>query len=258
MKKLLIFVVTAFLLLALPGCEDPPGSQNSPEPEATETTEAKYIWTISIDGTKSRTYGDGQLTANYTVHLSASMEGGESPLGEYHGEIRVEYEGVPDEATLYAINFLKGSYDFEGWGENDAYSFTMEPYDHTEIIGFVRDAYQGAGARLAPLLQGTGMYLAEDILWTDSDWEMWLSAGLTGIFGIDAQGDETGGSAHIYTPFGNDSASREGSVPLGCSIHFINENRVQFNIWRHGYNDVNLSFTGTLDKVLLSDTIPVK
>ncbi len=261
MKNLLVFVMAAVLLLALCGCEAAPISQTPPEPEASataEVTEDRYIWTISIDDTKSQTYGDGQMTANYTVHLSASMEGGVSPLGEYHGEIRVDYEGVPDAATLYAINFLKGSYDAEGWGENDAYSFTMEPYDHAAIMGFVQDEYRGEGARLAPVLEGIAMHLEEDIPWTDSDWEMWLDAGLDGVFSIDGYGDETGGSGHVYTPFGNGSASREGPVPLSCSIHFSDENRVQLNIWRHGDLDVNLSFTGTLDKVLLSDTIPVE
>ncbi len=267
MRKSLIFALIVLLLLPLTACsekmaleiEKPSGAETileTAKPLETEPPELGYIWTISIDDTKSETYGDGQLTANYTVHLSASKEGGDSPIGDYRGEIRVDYQGVPDAATIFAIEFLEGSYDFEGWGDNDAFSFSMEPYDHTEMMGFVTAAYQGAGARLAPLIEGIAMHTAEDIPWTSSDWGMGLDAGLEGVFGIDAFGDDTGGASNVYTPFGGGSASSDEPVPLRCSIHFIDESRVQLNIWSHGNMDVNLSFNGTLDKVPLSDTIP--
>lgn len=258
MKRLLVLIMAAFLVFALSGCEAMPDLPKLPEPETTEPAKEKYIWTISIDDTKSQTYADGELTANYKVHLSASMEGGESPLGEYHGEIRVDYEAVPGGAARAAISILKGSYDFKGWGENDDYSFNMVPYNHEEIMNFVADAYQGAGARLAPILEGTAMYVAEDIPWTDHNWNVWLDAGLKGILSIEAQGNEQRGSVRVETPFGSDSAGRSGPVPLGCTIRFLDENRVCLEIWRHGNVDVNLAFTGTLDKVRLSDTIPVQ
>lgn len=258
LKKLLFLLFLALGLLLLAACDalPIPAQKGASAPASAPTAAPEYIWTVSVDGTKAQRYGDGQLSANYTVHLSASKAGGDSPLGEYRGELRVDYEGVPDEATLFAIELLGGTYDFEGWGENDAFTFTMEPYDHAKIMDFVAAAYQGEGARTAPLMTGVAMYMAEDIPFAQSDWAMGLNAGLAGVFGVDAEGDETGASSSVYSPFGSGSASSNEIVPLRCSLHFPDESRVQFNIWSHGKLDVNLSFEGTLDKVPLANTIP--
>ena len=256
MRKLFILLLATLLTLALAACDDIPTLENH-DTDQPEATSPAYIWTISIDDSQSQTYGEGQLTATYTVHLSASMEGGDSPLGEYQGELRVDYSGQPDEATLFAIEFLQGSYDFDGWGENDAFSFTLVPYDQEQLMQYVAGAYQGEGARTAPLLTGIAMYAAEDIPWTDSDWGMSLNAGLTGVFGVDAEGDETGASSQVYTPFGNDAAASSGGAPLRCTIHLIDEGRAQLNIWSHGNVDVNLSFNGTIDKIPIEDTVKV-
>ena len=263
-KRVFLCLILALVLLMAAACNEaskqidptaPP--EATPQPTQAPTPAPQYIWTISVDGVKSQSYGEGQLTANYTVHLSASKEGGDAPEGDYRGEIRVEYEGVPDAATLYAIGMLKGTDDFVGWGESDSFAFAMEPYNHNKIMDFVANAYQGEGPKTAPLLEGIAMCTIEDIPWTQKDWSMGIDAGLDGILGIDAYGDDMGGFSMVQTPFGGSSASAEGPVPLRCSIQFLDESRVQFNIWSHGDIDVDLSFSGTLDKVLLSDTIAV-
>ena len=265
MNKLPLIFSLALLLACLAGlaaCDVPPaaGEEAGQEAgqEAGEEAAPQYIWTVSIDGTQSRDYGQGQLAANYTVRLSASKEGGDTPQGEYRGEIRVDYQGLPDQATQLAIGLLGGSYDFSGWGECQDFAFNMAAYDHEQLMAFVADSYRGAGARSAPLLQGIAMYTATDIPWTDSDWAMGLDAGLDGVFGVDAFGDASGGAVSVYTPFGNDSAGGDAPVTLCYSLHFLDESRAQLNIWSHGDLDVELSFNGTLDKVLLADTVAVE
>ena len=254
MKRLLLPLLAALLLLT--ACKMPHPAAQTEETEPPTTVEESYIWTISLDDTKTQDHGDG-ISASYTVHLSASKEGGAAPLGDYRGEIRIDYALDPGADMQAALSFLDATLDAEGWGENSEFAFTVAPFELERFQQFVAAAHQGEDEALAPLLEGTGMYTCEDLQWSDSDWNMGLSGGVEGIWDLDISGDEAGASGTLSSIFGNQSVGSGERVPFRFSLHFLDESRVRLDIWSFGVIDVNLTFFGTLDKIPLSDTLPV-
>ena len=152
------------------------------------------------------------MTANYTARLSASMEGGESPLKEYHGEIRVGYEARCGDALRHQRS--KGKLDAEGRGENDAYSFTMEPYDRAATWALYRRPTRGRGEI------GPG---------SPSIW-MRISRGRTAIGDVAGRGAGRcyahrrlwGGNRRraVYTPFGS-GFGKQGRARSAELIHSL-------------------------------------
>ena len=253
MKRVIGLFLILTVLALLVACKQPGEPIDEPS-EPTETVSEDYIWTVSIDELSTQDHGEGN-SATYRVHLSASKEGGADPLGDYRGELRVEYAFNPSGDAQAALAIIGAPLDGEGWGEKDDLTFTMEPFDIAPLQQFVASAHQGEEPALAPLLEGIAMYTADDVPWTDSDWNMGMSGGIEGLFGIDVSGSENGGQGDLFSVFGNQSVSGSERVPLRYSIHFLDENRVRLDIWSFGPIDVNLSFNGTLDKIPLSETI---
>ena len=238
-------LLAALLLVGLCGCAaaEKDGADRGAQTEA-------YIWTLTVDDRQQVTV-DEEVGASVTVgiHLSASKEGGDTPLGVYHGELR--YTCETDFGLLGA--FLEQS-DADAWGENDALEFELVPYDEAAYTAFTGADSSGDNTdkpALAPLVNATAMYCAPDMEFTSSDLDMAVTmpAGLLEVFA-----GEDGASAQVdLGEFGAWSFSSDAAMPY--SILLVEPAELGVQVELHGAEE--WVFRGTVDKIPLSETVAV-
>lgn len=269
MRKMCGILSAGLLLLLLAACNQ----QGLPVTRPEEPKPEEYIWTITIDQQNTEVLSEELgASAVFTLKLSMSKEGGDTPLGHYRGE--VYYDQNVDFGML--AQFMDGT-DAGLWGKNDSFEIDLGPYDKEQMEEFqALLAEQGrapGGAEepeagqepaqpasslppLAPLVQTHAMHLGENIPFTEKDFSTNVSVPY-GFLDIYNDGDTAHASVNLYE-LGSASASGEMTMPYSVTLGSNTGSDEMYVIFTvYGGGGASFVFRGTIDKVPLSDTIAV-
>lgn len=257
-KRFLIGFICLAIMFALAACSGAPGGvlpqEPLPEPEPTpEPTPEQYVWTIEIDDDCLQSiYG---ITVNSHCKASMSKVGGDDPYGVYNGELFMDFTtDLGEWADL--LNALGGvSYDLDGSAGDSAFTMDFVPYEHQELLSFVNGTRE-TQPELAPLLEGTGMYINPALNLPEGDSDMFINMNLAGIASVSGTGDLNSGSGHADSIVGSYSAS-SSRAGMPCTILQLPDGRIQLTLYSTGGAEFDIKYYGTIDKVLESDTIAV-
>ena len=269
MRKIWRILSAGLLMLLLAACNQ----QGLPVTHPDEPKPEEYIWTMTIDQQNTEVLSEELgASAVFTLKLSMSKEGGDTPFGVYRGE--VYYDQNVDFGML--AQFMDGT-DAGLWGRSDNFEIDLGPYDKERMDAFRASlAEQGrepggtdeteagqepaeAASSLpppAPLVQTHAMHFGENIPFTEKDFSTNVSVP-GGFLDIYNDGDTAHASVNLYE-FGSASASGEMTMPYSVTLDSntgSDEMYVIFTIY--GGGGASFVFRGTIDKVLLSDTIAV-